>query len=54
MSMYKVVDTQGNEAVVEVSEYHRGKVLELACQNLYGNSNIKLMIGQFRITPLSS
>ena len=53
MSMYKVVDTQGNEAVVEVSEYHRGRVLELACQELYGKSDIELMIGQFRITPLN-
>jgi len=54
MSMYKVVDTQGNEAVVEISQYHRGKVLELACQKLYGKSDIDVMLGQFRITPLSS
>ena len=26
MSMYKVVDPKGNEAIVEVEQYHRGKV----------------------------
>ena len=50
--MYKVVDPKGNETVVEVPEYNRGKVLEKACKQLYGNSTIELMIGHFRITPL--
>lgn len=50
--MYKVVDSKGNETVVEVPEYNRGKVLEKACKQLYGNSTIELMIGHFRITPL--
>ncbi len=54
MSMFKVVDSKGNETVVEVSEYNRGRVLEKACKQLYGNSTIELMIGHFRITPLTS
>jgi len=53
MSMYKVVDSRGNETVVEVPVYHRGQVLEKACKQLYGNSRIELMIGHFRITPIT-
>jgi hypothetical protein len=34
--MYKVVDSRGNETVVEVPQYHRGQVLEKACKQLYG------------------
>ena len=52
MSMYKVVDPKGNEAIVEVEQYHRGKVLELACEKMYGTATIDKMIGHFRITPL--
>ncbi len=52
MSMYKVVDPKGNEAIVEVKEYNRGRVLELACEKMYGNATITKMIGHFRITPL--
>lgn len=54
MSMYKVVDSKGNETIVEISEYNRGKVLDKACKQMYGSSTIELMIGHFRITPLSS
>jgi hypothetical protein len=52
--MFKVVDSQGNETVVEMSEYNRGRVLDKACKQLYGKSTIELMIGHFRITPLTS
>ena len=52
MSMYKVVDPKGNEAIVTVEQYHRGRILELACQKMYGKATINKMIGHFRITPM--
>ena len=52
MSMYKVVDVYGKEAVVQVDEYNRGDVLRKACTEMYGNWNVDMMLHHYRITPV--
>lgn len=52
MSMYKVVDVYGQEAVVEVPEYNRGAVLRKACTQMYGNWNVDMLLQHYRITPI--
>ncbi len=50
MSMYKIVDWKGNEAVVESGSYNRGKVLQLAWEK---NPSIEKN-GTFQILVLKS
>ena len=50
MSMYKIVDWKGNEAVVESNQYNRTEVLKLAWEK---NPNID-RTGSFQILMLKS
>jgi hypothetical protein len=52
MSMYKVVDVYGKEAIVTVSQYNRGRVIQKACEQMYGKWDIDMMLHHYRITPI--
>jgi hypothetical protein len=49
MSMYKIVDCKGNEAVVESGKYNRSEILQLAWEK---NPKIDRKTGNFSIFPL--
>lgn len=50
--MYKVIDSYGKEAVVQVSEYNRGKVIQKFCEQAYGKWDVDMLLMHYRITPI--